>query len=283
MPQLVTLDGLTAVSVAADAAAAGLPGAAPTRPPVLFVHGMMAGAWIFERYQRFFAARGYASWAVNLRGHYGSRPVADFGRLPLQAYVDDAVEAARALADAYGVERPVIVGHSMGGLIAQKLAERGVVDAAVLLCTAPPSGIAVTSPRLLRYQLQYLWPILRGRAIVGSAAGVEALNFNRIPLEERAALYARFVPESGRVGRDLSLGALAVDAERVRCPLLVCTATDDRLVPARVGRRIAKKYGARATYREFADHGHLILIEPGWEVPASEIVRWVEERVAGKG
>jgi pimeloyl-ACP methyl ester carboxylesterase len=279
MSELVTIGGgLTAVAVAAGVDVADPPGGA-VRPPVLFVHGMMAAAWIFERYQRFFAARGYASWAVNLRGHAGSRPVPRLGRVSMSEYVDDVGEAARALADAYGVERPVVLGHSMGGLLAQKLAERGAVAAAVLLCSAPPRGISVTSLTLLRYQLSYAWPIVRGAPIVGSRAGFDALNFNRVPADERAALYARFVPESGRVGRELSLGGVAVDVEHVRCPLLVCAATDDRLVPARVAGRIAKLYGARADYLEFADHGHLVLLEPGWEQPAGAIVRWLDAAV----
>jgi len=286
MPELVTLDdGLTVVAAAADVNAAdpAASGARRPKPPVLFVHGMMAGAWIFERYQRFFSARGYASWAVNLRGHYGSRAVPDFGRVSFFAYVDDAIAAAGALADAYGVERPVVVGHSMGGLIAQKLAERGAVDAAVLLCSAPPRGISVTSLTLARYQLRYLWPILRGRPIAGSRGGMDALNFQHVPPEERDALYARFVPESGRVGRELSLGAVAVDPERVRCPVLVCGATDDRLVPVRVARRIAKLYGDRATYVEFAHHAHLVLLEPNWEGPAADIVRWLDDAVGASG
>jgi len=282
MPELVTVNGLTLVAVAADVAAPALPGVAAPRPPLLFVPGMMACARIFERYQRFFAARGYASWALNLRGHCGSRPVgATFGRVSMSDYVDDALEAARALAEVYGVERPLVLGHSMGGLIAQKLAEHGAVDAAVLLCAAPPRGIMVSSLLLARHQAAYLWPLLRGRPISMSRAAADALNFNRVPLADRAALFDAFVPESGRVGLDLSLGAVAVDAARVRCPLLVCAATDDRLVPARIARRLVKKYGARVAYREFPGHGHLVLLEPGWEGPADEIVRWLDAIVGG--
>ncbi|HET7456872.1 MAG TPA: alpha/beta fold hydrolase [Gemmatimonadaceae bacterium] len=276
MPELVSIDGLTAVAVPADAGAATGVGGRP-KPPVLFVHGMMVGAWVFERYQRLFAAHGYASWAVNLRGHCGSRPVPDLGRVSLQYYVNDAMEAARALAAAHGVERPVIVGHSMGGLIAQVLAERDAVEAAVLLCSAPPRGITVSSLRLAYHQLRYLWPILRGRPLVARPAGASALNFNRVPPAERAGLYARMVPESGRVGLELSLGMVSVDDRRVTRPVLVCAAADDRLVPARVARRLAKKYDA--PYREFADHGHFLVYEPNWEGPATEIAHWLDETV----
>ena len=81
------------------------------------------------------------------------------------------------------------------------------------------------------------------------------------------------MPESGRVARELSLGTVAVDAGRVRCPVLSVSAADDRFVPPGVGRRIADKYGA--AYRVFPGHGHFMIWEPGWERPAGEIEQWV--------
>src|SRR5690606_34863146 len=79
-----------------------------TRPPVLFLHGIFAGAWCFAGWQRRFAEAGHASYALDLRGREGSRRVSDIGRVSLRDYAADAMEAARML------ERPFVVGHSMG-------------------------------------------------------------------------------------------------------------------------------------------------------------------------
>jgi len=271
MPETITIDGL-AVAAVRPAEATG--------PPALFVHGMLVGAWCFANYLPFFAERGHPSYAVDLRGRPGSRAVADIGRVSVQDYVDDALAVAHELARLHGT-RPAVVGHSMGGLIAQKLAEADAVSAAVLLCSAPPRGIVVTGASLLVRQLKYLWPIVRSRPIMGTRADQDALSFNRIPKAERAALFAGFGPESGRVGRELSLGAVAVDAARVRCPVLVVSAAEDRFVAPRVGRRLATKYGA--PYREFADHAHYIISEPGWEGPAGEIAAWIAKSAAPAG
>src|SRR5919199_2799216 len=138
MRELTILGGLTAL--VEDAAPA-------SRPSILFVHGMFAGAWQFEGFQRHFAALGYSSHAINLRGHHGSRAVPDLGKVSVLDYVNDALPIARALG------RPVVIGHSMGGLIAQKLAEAGAVTAAVLLCAAAPRGISILTPRLVVKQL----------------------------------------------------------------------------------------------------------------------------------
>lgn len=96
------------------------------KPPVLLIQ-MFGSAWYWEGYQRCLADHGYESHAVNLRGHHGSRPVRDIGKVHLREYVDDALEVAHSLGN------PIVIGHSMGGLIAQKVAEAGACRALVLM------------------------------------------------------------------------------------------------------------------------------------------------------
>src|SRR2546425_205317 len=94
-------------------------GAPPRARPILFLHGMWGGSWMWDHYLSFFAGRGYTGYALNLRGHHGSKPVDDIGRVPFADYLADARAVAASIGD------PIIVGHSMGGLLAQKLAELG--------------------------------------------------------------------------------------------------------------------------------------------------------------
>lgn len=240
---------------------------AAERVPILLLHGFMGGAWYFDRYQELLAERGHPSYALNLRGHHGSRPVAHLGRVSVRDYLDDAMEVAQWLG------RPMILGHSMGGLLALKLAEQGAAQAAVLLCAAPPRGIPIFSISLARRQLGYLGPLLFARTLTPRPADLDAIMFNRIPVAERAGLHARFVAESGLAGRELSLWSVPVDPSRVHCPILVVTASEDRFVVPRIARRIARKY--HADYREYAGHGHFLLYEPDWETPARDIVDWL--------
>jgi pimeloyl-ACP methyl ester carboxylesterase len=93
-------------------------------------------------------------------------------------------------------------------------------------------------------------------------------------------MFAQFVPDSGRAAREMSIGAVAVDAEKLRsheCPVLVVTSDDDRFIPARVAHRIAHRY--RAPVYIARDHGHLLLREPGWTEAASFIAGWLEREV----
>jgi pimeloyl-ACP methyl ester carboxylesterase len=72
----------------------------------------------------------------------------------------------------------------------------------------------------------------------------------------------------------------AVDAKRVRCPVLVVTSAQDKVVSASTGRHIAELYGERATFHEAAGHGHFLLLEAGWERLAQLCVDWLEQILA---
>ena len=237
-------------------------------PPVLLIHGMFGGAWYWEGYQSLLASRGYESHALNLRGHHGSRPVADIGKVPLSAYVADALDVARSL------RNPIVIGHSMGGLIAQKVAEAGACRACVLLAAAPPRWIPVVSWLLLTTQLKYTKALALSEPLHPNRRDADVLMFNRTPVAARDADFARLVPESGRAGLELSFGIVGVSESRVTAPMLVVTGRDDQFIVPRVARAIARKY--RAEIRTYDSFAHHIMNEPGWEKPARDIVDWMD-------
>lgn len=101
------------------------------RPPLLFVHGAFVTHEPFGPWMEFLGQRGWRSVAASRRGRLGVGPKRA-GGLGFADYLDDT----RRVIDALG-ELPIIVGHSSGGLIAQKLAELGMCEGLVLLAPAP--------------------------------------------------------------------------------------------------------------------------------------------------
>lgn len=239
------------------------------RAPLILIHGMFGGAWQFADWQRRLAAAGRSSVAIDLRGHGASGTVADIGRVSLNEYVDDALVVVRE----FGA--PAVVGHSMGGLIAQKLAERNAVSAAVLICSAPPRWITALSARLLVRMARYAPALLFSNPLVPRRSDADALFLGRLPAPERERVFEQIQPESGRAARELALGAITIDARRVRCPVLAVGAADDRFLPPRIARAIARKYDCE--YREYAEHGHYIVGEPGWERVADDVAAWLAD------
>lgn len=263
--------------------AASPDGSSPQRDPMLFIPGLFAGAWVFETFLAFFAERGHPGYAVNLRGRQGS-PLSNgerVGRISMRDYIADATEATQWVEARHG--RPVIVGHSMGGLIAQKIAEAGHARAIVLLSPAPPRGISVLSTALMVRQWRYLGALLRSRTIVPRFGDVRALVLNRIPERDQRTSFSRLVPDSGRAARELNFGAVSVNAERIRaneCPVLVVASDEDRFVPQHVVERVAARY--RAPLFVARGHGHLLMQEPGWQETATFIEDWMERNVGAK-
>ena len=241
-----------------------------TRPPVLLVHGYFADATVFNDWMTFLATRGVPAYAVNLRGRADRRTGTHLGRASMRDFVEDASRVARELG------KPAVIGHSMGGLIAQRLAERDEVSAAVLVTPAPPRGITVLSPRLVRKQLKYLPAILRSHIVQPAREDLRELVLNRVPSQLQEMVLDAFVPDSGRAALDMSITGVPVDVQRVRCPVLVILAADDEFIPKPIGERIAKRYGAST--RVFDGRGHMIVIEPGWEDVADVADRWIREQ-----
>ncbi len=238
-------------------------------PPILFLHGMWGGSWMWDHYLGFFAGRGYTCYALNLRGHHGSKPVGDIGRVPFADYVLDARGVVAALGN------PILVGHSMGGLLVQKLAELLAPPAAIALTPAAPRGIfPLCTLELAGLSLKHLHEFLLSRPITPTFDEADALLFGRIPPPERRQAFERLVPESGRMAFDIAVAGVPVDARRVRSPMLVVAGREDRITPAKMVRKIARKYGAEL--RVYDGHAHMVLLEPGWEVIAREVATWLD-------
>lgn len=228
---------------------------------------MHGGSWYLRSWLYAAAHAGWDAWAVNLRGHHGSRPVPDLGRVSVLDYVEDVHDCLRTLREA------VVIGHSMGGLVAQKTAEGGRVRAAVFATSAAPKGIrAVTWPVLWRMP-RYAVSILGSRPFAIGPDDAAALIGNRMTPEKQAWAYPQLVAESGRAAREMALGDVAVDPAQIRCPTLVLGAEHDRITPVSVERKIAARY--RSEYIEAAGHAHMLMLEEGWERPFGEVLSWL--------
>ena len=103
-----------------------------------------------------------------------------------------------------------------------------------------------------------------------------------LPELEQKKLYSQFVYESGRAAAEIGFwlfdgkGAAKVDESKISCPVLVVAGSEDKLTPAKVSQKVAKKYSSVSTYKEFEKHAHWIIGEDGWEDIAGFISTWLE-------
>jgi pimeloyl-ACP methyl ester carboxylesterase len=241
------------------------------RASILCLHGLFAAGWVFDDFLAVAAARGHTAAALSFRGHAPSAPVETLGQLSIADYLEDARTAVATL------DRPIVVGHSLGGLVALLLAREGLVRAAVLVAPAPPRWISVLSPPLLARMGRYLPALSLNRAFLPRDQDIDALVLNAIPSADRATLRARLVPDSGRAARDAALGVHAVPRGSIDVPLLFVSGDIDRFIPLGVARRIAKRFGA--PLHVAPGHAHFLFAEQGWQRHVDAMLDWIAEHV----
>lgn len=250
----------------------------------VFIHGMWGTPDVWRNWRAFFEARGWQTLAPALRHHDAppQAPPPALGTTSLLDYVADLDGQLRALPD-----KPVLVGHSMGGLIALLLCARGLASAGVLLTPAPPAGVIAIRPSnfraFMRIQMTWGWWRKPHRATLGEALWH---TFNTTDPREGRERQARFVHDSGRALFEMALPwldaakATTIDPRLVTVPLLFVAAAKDRLTPPSVVRRSARYFAKVSHYTEYPDQGHWVVGQPGWERVADDAATWLEARAA---
>jgi pimeloyl-ACP methyl ester carboxylesterase len=255
---------------------------------IVMIHGMWGGSWYWENYRKYFEGKGYRCITPTLRFHdMDPKGVPDpkLGTTSLVDYADDLEKVIRGLDS-----KPVIMGHSMGGLISQMLGSRGLARALVLLTPASPAGINALTVSVVRS----FWSVLMG---YGFWKKPRRQTFNEavysmlklLPPDEQKTVYGRFVYESGRAASEIGFWYLdpkkasRVDEKKVDCPVLVIAGSQDKITPASVVKNVARKYGAQATYKEFPDHAHWVVGEPGWQEVAGFAAGWLDKVLTESG
>ncbi len=244
------------------------------KPPVLLLHGMWHGAWVWEPFiLPWLAEQGYRAYALSLSNHGHSARKKPFNLLRISDYVDDLSEAVNKM-DA----PPVLIGHSMGGFIVQKYLENHTVPGAVLMAPVPPFGIwAGTFNVLKKFPLTFLKANLtlnlkhvindhiRYRHILCSA------NIND---ESVSDCLKKIDTESYLAYVDM-LGLNLVRHKKIKTPLLILGGGRDNAVPRKVVEKTAALYDQPA--RIFENMGHNLMLEPDYARVGSAILTWVEK------
>lgn len=250
---------------------------------IFMIHGMWSSGEIWAGYKAYFENLGYDVVTPTLRWHdakYLNAPPKELGTTGLLDYASDLEKQIRTLK-----EKPIIIGHSMGGLLAQILASRGLAESAILLAPAPPAGVfafRLSSTRTF-LSVPRVWAFWRNpmRPTFGEAKyGI----FNKLTPEQQVEEYGKYVFESGQVALETAFSQLDrnkasyVDAKSVNCPLLVVACAHDKIVPVSVAKQVVKKYKKHTdvTFKVFKKFGHAIQQQKGWEEIPAYIADWLK-------
>jgi pimeloyl-ACP methyl ester carboxylesterase len=243
--------------------------------PILMVHGAFCGGWVFDAFAAPFVAAGHAVSAPDLPGHgAGERPGAAAGRS-----MSDYARFVAAEAGALG-RPPIVVGHSMGGVVALLAAMQMPTAGVVLLAPSAPWGVggstmeeAVSAVSL--YALGPYW----AQAIEPDYTTFGNYGVDRLPSPERKAIFKRMRAESGRAlfetlnwWLDPFMTTL-IDPARIKAPMLALAGERDVIHPPATVGETARRLGARLEI--MPNMSHWLPAEPGWRDVAAICQAWL--------
>jgi|GEM_PF-3553708 len=248
------------------------------RPPVLLVPGAFAGEWFYQdSLAPHFEAQGYQVFCVSFKSQ--QHPRAQLSGYSLKRYQADLREEIAAISAAHGP--PIVIAHSMGGLVLLSLLPELKLPAAVLLTPAVPEGLLAhwgfyrrqSKPSLAKFAAFMIYPPVR----FWTAKPPLGLFSSRVPQATIERVNQRLQAESW-----LAIGSMAVGINlklnKVTTPCLTVAAGQDGIVPPAAVKALAAKLDSKLLH--YPEMAHLLTFEPDWPNLADDLSVWLEQTLS---
>lgn len=255
---------------------------------VVFIHGLFVSKHCWEPWVARYQARGYTCMPIAYPGR--DKPVATLKQNPtdpilstltLAEVIDHHVKIIRSLD-----EKPILIGHSFGGLLTQLMLQRDLGVAGVAIDSVPPQGVISTKWSFIRSAWPGINPLIpSSKPYYMTFAQFQYAFAHTMPLaEQRAAYDQQIVPESRRLQRGALSSLARVDFKRPRAPLLMIAGEQDHIIPASLNRSNYNRYATSPSvtdFKAFPGRTHYTIIaEQGWEEVADYALTWATQAQA---
>jgi pimeloyl-ACP methyl ester carboxylesterase len=249
---------------------------------IIFIHGLFVNNTSWTEWKKYFEAKGYTVHAPANPGHEGNPAElrknihADLTQTGFEDVVNNIIKLIDTLP-----EKPIVVGHSLAGLVVQKLIELDKVEAGISIDGAPPKNILAPFSTV-KIVLPVVNPFKGGSAFMGSKEWYHRAFFNNYSRQESDALFeAVAVPESRKIARDTLLKSFAkIDFKKPHNPILFIGGENDNIFPWTFTQKIAKSYTDKKSvvdFKKFEGRSHFICGEKNWEEVADYILNWLKK------
>ena len=260
------------------------------RTPVVFVHGLWLHAESWNNWVQLFRDSGYqavaASWPGDSETTEATRrnagAVAGYGVTEIADHIAGQLKAFDG--------KPILIGHSFGGLLVQNLLGRDLATAGIAIDSAPFKGVPELPFSALKSALPVLGNPLNFKRAVSLTEHQFRFGFtNAVPEQEAKDLYARYAMPAP--GRPLFQAATATfnpnSATKInvsngtRGPLLLVSGEKDNTVPPVLVKSALKAYRnspAVTEFKEFPGRGHSLTIDSGWRELAEYSLGWLKSK-----
>ena len=246
---------------------------------ILLIHGAGSVGNEWDNFRKAFENLGNKVIVPTLRLHQlGPKINPNLGEVSVLDYVADIEKIVKSLD-----HEPIIIGHSMGGLIALILCSRGLGKLGIFITPAAPAGINAITLSVLRI---FFWNIFRWKfwskpvppnfssAYYGVLHDLEIDHAQKVFQKSHSAESGRALCEIGFPFLD-SFNATKVNEKTIKCPTLIIGAGRDRITPIEIARKLKKKLKSKAELVEFPKFSHYIMEGKEFDQVFEKCLKWM--------
>lgn len=248
---------------------------------IVFIHGMFQNPKSWKNWIDYFTAHGYNCIAPAWPFHEGE-PAALRQNVPAglgDLELDDLVSTLEKVVFAQG-DRPIVIGHSVGGLITQLLVSKGVVGLGVPIATVAPNMMLSLDWGFFKNSISIANPFKGDEPFYQTPEGFHAAFANTLGQEESNKAFEETATHDSRNVLRSCMGPSGhIDLDKPHVPLLFIGAEKDEIIPADLVEKNSKAYTDEhsiSEYKEFAGRSHYICNEPGWEEVAAYVHAFID-------
>ena len=248
---------------------------------IVFIHGLFMNPKSWQPWISYFEVKGYKCYAPAYPFHEGEpaelRKNVDpglgtltFGKLieSLSSFIDKLPE------------KPILIGHSMGGLSVQKLIELNKGTVGVCIDTAPPKGIFSFKWSFLKANIPTINPLKGNSVCMPDVKWYHYAFCNTMTMDQTKIEFNKFVvPESRNIPRSSAKNDGKIDFKKSHAPLLFIAGEKDHIIPASLNRKNFEAYkdkNSKTDFKEFPGRTHYICGQHNWEEVAEYIIDWIK-------
>jgi esterase/lipase len=224
---------------------------------LIFVHGMLSNANVWNPIINYFNERNYSCKSVNLKEGINLR----------KAHFQDYVDKVKAIT----TEEDIVIGHSMGGLIVQKIAEESNIKGGIAICSATPKGVSYHRGIILS-SVKYASKVIMGRPFIQDYQYVRKYTLTGLDEEKAKSVYKKMEKQSAIVTYELGMKRISIDERKVRCPLFFIGTKQDKICTLELVKKLAEKYN---TDYKMYDGCHYFFYNSNWQDIADGIHNFI--------